>query len=810
MARGMLEPYRVLDLTDVRGQIAGMMLADLGAEVVRIEPPEGSPARRAAPLLDDAPEGLRSLSFAAYNRGKRSVVLDLSDGSSRESFAALVRASDFVLDSGPPSILEEAGFGFERLRELNPRVVHVRVTPFGSDGPRAGQPASDLTVAALGGPVALQGDPDRAPLRLSVPQVWRHAGAEAALAAMVGHARMRTTGEAVFVDVSAQAVMIWTMLNASVAHAIQGEDFERQGSALQIGTGAIQLVHRCADGYIVTLRLGAAFQKIADWLVEDGLIDPSFLDREDWSTWDRRVARGGELSVSREELYEIFERFYARHGKKELFERGLALDVTHAPVQKLADLLVFEQLESRGYFVPHTLPDGRVVKAPGLFARTGGVRVGEPAAALGAHTAETLSAIPGPRPSGEVSGAEKRDLPFAGLKVADFSWVGVGPITAKVLADHGADVVHIESQARPDDLRTAGPFKDGQPGWNRSHFFGDFNASKRSLALDLKHQRAPEIVVRLLGWADVVLESFTPGTAARLGLGYEQASAANPGVIMASTCLLGQSGPFAQMAGYGYHAAAVAGFYDLIGWPDRPPSGPWNAYTDTIAPRFLATTLLAALDRHRREGRGAYIDLAQMEASLHLLAPELLDHQASGMVYGRRGNRASDAAPQGIYPCAGEDRWCAIAVETDVHWTKLRQALGDPGWARDPALATIEGRLERHDEIDRELTAWTSGRSDREVEDILSAAGVPAGCVQRSRDLLLDPQLQHRGFHRVHTHGEMGEVPYSGHAYRVHGYEHGPRGPAPLLGEHSFEVLTQTLELGEEEAAALIASGAVG
>ena len=179
-------------------------------------------------------------------------------------------------------------------------------------------------------------------------------------------------------------------------------------------------------------------------------------------------------------------------------------------------------------------------------------------------------------------------LPFAGLKVADFSWIGVGPITAKYFADHGATVVHVETDQPADRLRVVGPFKDGVPGTNRSQFFGSFNTSKRRSPLNLKHPEGQAIAKQLLAWCDVALDSFTPGTMADLGLGYDVAQSLNPDIIMVSTCLMGQTGPAANLAGYGYHAAAISGFYEVTGWPDRPPGGPFNAYTDTIAPRFLA------------------------------------------------------------------------------------------------------------------------------------------------------------------------------------------------------------------------------
>ncbi len=809
----LLAPYRVLDLTDVRGQIAGMMLGDLGADVLRVEPRGGSPARRSGPLLKGGPEAERSLCFSAYNRNKRSVQLDFDSDAGRSAFLGLVDGADFVLDSGPPSLLDDAGLGFERLIEINPQLVHVRITPFGSDGPFANLPAADLTIAALGGPMSVQGESDRAPVRLSVPQVWRQAGAEAGVAAMIGHARMRTTGKGVFIDVSAQSAMTWTMLNAMTAFAIQGHDYVRDGATLQIGPVGFPLCHECKDGHVIALSLGSLFEKLRPWMLQAGTIDEAWVAREDWSTYDYRVFRGGEFRISLEELTQAIRRFLATKTKRELFIPGLEIGATIAPVLTLDDMLSFEQLEDRNYFIDIELPSGQRVRAPGAFARASktALEIRYRAPRLGEHTQEILGELENaPRERIPLQASESKSAyPLEGLKVADFSWVGVGPISGKYLADHGANVIRIESSTRADALRTAGPYKNDEAGWNRSHFYGEFNTSKRSLALDLKHERAAEVTGRLLSWADVILESFTPGAVDRLGIGYEAARAANPGVVMVSTCLLGQTGRCASMAGYGYHAAGVAGFFELAGWPDRAPIGPWNAYTDTIAPRFLTTTLLAALDHKRRTGVGQHIDLGQMEAALHFLAPEMLALQTTDRVFTRNGNRSEDAAPQGVYPCAGDDQWCAIAVEDDDQWRALRSAIGDPEWMRASELDTVSGRLAAHDRLDEALAAWTRERKPRDAMNLLTAAGVPAGHVQRSRDLANDPQLRHRGFHRELDHPEMGRVPYSGHQFRISDYDNGPRFAAPLLGGDSFEILETELGMKPGEIAELMAAGTI-
>jgi crotonobetainyl-CoA:carnitine CoA-transferase CaiB-like acyl-CoA transferase len=400
-------------------------------------------------------------------------------------------------------------------------------------------------------------------------------------------------------------------------------------------------------------------------------------------------------------------------------------------------------------------------------------------------------------------------LPFEGIKVADFSWIMVGPTTARYLADHGATVVRVETVNPPDRLRAAGPFKDGVPGTNRSQFFGDFNTSKLSLSLNLKNPAGVAVARRLIAWADVYIESFTPGTVDDLGIGYETARSVNPSIIMASNCLMGQSGPAAAFAGYGYHASAIAGFCEVTGWPDLAPDGPWMAYTDTIAPRLLVATIMAALDHRRRTGQGQYIDAAQVEMALHFLAPQIIDFNVSGRVVSRNGNRSDTMAPHAVYPCTGDDQWCAIAVESEEQWDALCRALDDPAWARDDRFRTAEGRLRHQDEIDRHLGEWTTGRSAQDVMHLLQSVGVPAGVVQRSSDLLQDPQLAHRRFFRYMDHPEMGNIPYSGHQFRIRGYDSGPRFPAPLLGQHNELVLRDILGMTDDEITEVLAAGAI-
>jgi crotonobetainyl-CoA:carnitine CoA-transferase CaiB-like acyl-CoA transferase len=396
-----------------------------------------------------------------------------------------------------------------------------------------------------------------------------------------------------------------------------------------------------------------------------------------------------------------------------------------------------------------------------------------------------------------------RRYAFEGIKVADFTWVGVGPITTKYLADHGATVVRIESHTRPDVLRLAPPWRDGRPGLDRSQFFASFNTSKYGITLDLSRPEAQELAKKLVGWADIAVESFTPKAMRNWGLGYEHLKQVNPQLIMLSTCQQGQTGPHALYPGFGQLMASLAGYYHISGWPDRPPAPPYGAYTDFIAPRFAATVLMAALDYRRRSGVGQYIDLAQYEASLHFLAPALLDYHVNGRVLGREGNRSFRAAPHGAYRCKGEDQWLAISVSNDTQWQGLLTVMGEPSWGQDPRFATPNGRLEHCEELDRLVEAWTAQHEAEPAADTLQKAGVPAGVVQNCLDLHQDPRLEAWNMFQYLEHKEMGPSPYEGHQFRLSKTPGELRWAAPIMGQHNEYVFKDILGLSQEEIAKL-------
>jgi benzylsuccinate CoA-transferase BbsF subunit len=391
-------------------------------------------------------------------------------------------------------------------------------------------------------------------------------------------------------------------------------------------------------------------------------------------------------------------------------------------------------------------------------------------------------------------------LPFAGIHVLDFTWFAVGPVTTKYLADYGADVVRIESSARPDGLRLAPPWTDAKPGIDRSQFFASFNSSKRGLALDMSKPRAREIFMRMLPWADAVTESFTPKTLRNWGLDYEGMRAIKPDIILLSTCMQGQTGPHRDYPGFGNLMAALSGFYHVSGYSEAEPCPPYGAYTDFIAPRFAVCALIGALDHRRRTGQGQYIDVAQYEAALHNLAPMIIDRAASGRVLGPVGNRSERYAPHGAYRCADEDgheRWIAIAVADDREWRALLGVLGNP--PADAEFATIAGRIEHRAPLDELIGALTRDRSAEELTAALQTAGVAAYPVQSCMDLHRDENLAAFGFWRWLDHPEMGPSPYDGLEHRMSRTPGDLRRPAPTLGQHSAEVLGEILRMDAAE-----------
>jgi crotonobetainyl-CoA:carnitine CoA-transferase CaiB-like acyl-CoA transferase len=830
----MLGPYRVLDLTDDGAMFCGQILADLGADVIAVEPPGGSPSRRIGPFADDIRDPDRSLFWWSYNRGKRSVTLDLRAEEGRDRFRQLVATADFLLESFPPGYLDSLGLGWAALHAVNPRMVMVSITPFGQTGPKAHWAATDLIALAASGVLLLTGDEDRPPVRTAVPQAYLHAGAEAAVGALIAHHARERDGIGQYVDVSAQTAAMMATQSFILSDRWGDRPLQRIAGGTKAGRYKLRWVYPCEDGHVsVTFLFGDTIgpytARLFQWMHEEGFVDEATRDKDWVGFWDRiasRVESGDELV----RCTAAIERFMLSHTKAELFEEAQRRRLLIVPVSTSADLLESPQYNARDYWTEVTHEElGRTITYPGPFAKFSvtPIRYERRPPLAGEHNEEILGAIgTNGRPRrrwrrAAVAADDWSDeafpslsegafgAPLSGVKILDLMWVFAGPMGTRYFADRGATVVRVESALRPDTLRAGGPYKDKQPGAERSAGFANVNAGKLGLSLNLSSPEARRLVLRLTEWADIVTESFSPKAMRGWGLDYEALRQVNPAIIMISSCLNGQTGPQAMLSGFGTMGAALSGFHEMTGWPDRDPAGAFLAYTDYTAPKFVAASLLAALDHKRRTGEGQYIDLSQAELSMHFLAPALLDYTVNGRVQSRQGNYSPDHAPHAVFPCRGRDRWVAIACATEADWQALCEATEHPQWLTDPRFATFEARQEHRVALEAILSAWTVEREVREVVVRLQEAGVPAHRVESSTDAFADPQLRFRRHFVTVDHPELGPVPLEGSRMRFSHARAQITRPGPTFGQDNDFVLREILGMGDEEIVELVTSGAL-
>jgi crotonobetainyl-CoA:carnitine CoA-transferase CaiB-like acyl-CoA transferase len=808
----MLSPYRVLDLTDEGALICGQMLGDLGADVILVEPPGGVRARTIGPFYGSDHNVNQSLNFWALNRNKRSVTIDLESAAGRASLLQLVKTADILVESFAPGHLDRLGLGYRALAEVNPGLIMISITPFGQQGPKAKWAATDLTATAASGALYVTGDEDRPPVHMSVPQAYLNAGAEAAAGALIALCARQRDGLGQQIDVSAQTAMMMTTQYMVLATGWNDRPAERLGGGLKLGKIRTRFVYPCKDGYVsVTFLFGAVFgpptRRLFEWIHERGFCDEATRDK-DWVAYGLHLMNGREPMEEYVRCMDCVERFMLSLTKAELFAEAFRRRVLLVPVSNTADMRHSEQLTAREFWTAVEHPElGQRVTYPGPFAKLSEtpIRYRRRPPLQGEHAHEILSerrlAAP---PAPAVARREPVALPaLDGLKVLDFTWAYAGPAATRYLADYGATVIRVESSKKLDALRTVGPFKDGHAGVERSGGFSNVNFGKYGLSLNLAISEAREIVLRLVEWADVVIENFSPKAMRAWGLDYQSLRKLKPDLIMVSSCLSGQTGPGAMLAGYGTMGACMAGFGELTGWPDRPPAAPFGAYTDYVAPKFTIATLLAAVDHKRRTGQGQYIDISQAECSIHLLSRAMLDYTVNGRIQTRAGNALAEYAPSGVYPCAGADRWIALAAPTEEVWRALCKASGQP-WAEDRRFATASARLANREALDAAIGAWTAGFEPGALEELLQGGGVPVHRVSNCPDILADPQLKALDHIIYLDHPQLGSVPYEASRMRFSRTPAVVTWPGPQIGEHNDYVLRELLGMSDEEITELV------
>ena len=545
-----LSSYRVLDLSDRQGMLCGYILAHLGAEVIAVEPPGGSSARLAPPFRGDTGHADDGLWWQAYARGKSSCVLDLAAGRDRERFLELAADADFVIESFSRQDARTLGVDYESLAAAHPHLIVVSISPFGRTGPKADWPATDLTVWAASGAHILAGDSDRAPVRTSVPQSFLHAGADAAVAALIALQERHRSGLGQHVDISAQQSSAQAALAANLgAPNNSGLTVHRAAGGLA-GTFPIRLTWPCVDGYVaITMLFGQAFtepnRRLLAWVHEGGACT-----REDVDTdWGLELAAMVRQEASPEPYFDLCRKignFTGARTQQELFEEGLRRGIYIAPAFDIVGLLRERQFHARDFWAELDLGAGRAARVPGAFAKLSKrpLTIPGPAPAL-----DDWTATPRERARTRQASPGEPSLPLAGLKVVDFMWVIAGPLCTRVLADYGATVIKVESSVRLDPARGSPAFRDGEPGVDTGVPFSSFNAGKMSMTIDPSNPAGRAVILDLVRWADIVTESFSPKAMKEWGLDYASLAEINPSLIMLSSCLMGQTGPRAQVPG---------------------------------------------------------------------------------------------------------------------------------------------------------------------------------------------------------------------------------------------------------------------
>jgi crotonobetainyl-CoA:carnitine CoA-transferase CaiB-like acyl-CoA transferase len=621
------------------------------------------------------------------------------------------------------------------------------------------------------------------------------------------------SGRGQVVDVSAQEAFLQASFAYSLNHAWKAPLMRRSGEGVDMGVFALRWGYPALDGEVtITLLFGGAFVEftpnLINWMYENGECDGSIRDKP-WEDYGNLLFSGGEPVSELNRICDAIAAFTSTRTKADLFAEAQRRRVLLAPVAQLGEVLALDHLTVRGFWDEVTQVDGRRHRHPGRFlvASATPLRPLEAGSALGVDT-DAVQAEPPRSPAGIVADAtNERTDPLSGLKVVDLTWSIAGPYVGRGLADFGATVVRVESRHKVDVTRTVTPLHPGNDDHplEGSGLYSNTNAGKLGIELDLRVDAAKEVLWDLMRWADVVVESFSAGAFERMGYGYERLREVNPAVILLSSSLPGNTGNL-ELPGYGNLSSALFGYHITARWPDRPSAGPFGAYSDTVAPRFALAGLLAALDHRRRTGEGQHLDISQAEASLHFLAPGLLDVEVNGREFEPRGNADLQLAPHGVYPSAGEDEWVALAVQSDDDWRTLAGEMGRD----DLAELTMAERLQRRAELDEVVSRWTKARTREEAQERLQGLGLAAHRVQNSAECLDDPQLRYREHYLTLDHPLLEPLPVEAPRYKLSATPGRVRAHGPSFGQDTYEVLTELLGYEADRIAEVAAAEAFG
>ena len=778
-----LSGLRVVDCTVDRGELASRLLGDLGAEVVKVEPPAGSPARGTAPVRRGV-----SLAFALRNAGKRGVVLDLTEAGDVARFHDLLDHADVLVASDAALA---PGLDARDLADRHPHLVVGALTAFGLDGPCADWATTDAILAASGGFAFKAGIPEGPPLLPPGHLVDDAASITAAFGLLCALYQRASTGAGQLVEVSVNEA-IAQICDWSLPNAMARIEAGFPAGEVRNGNGPIYPIFACKGGYVRLIILSVRqWHAMREWLGEpEFLQDPAL---------DGFVAR---REIAEHVLNPLFVAHFADLSMEEVSLEAQKRGIVCTPALTPADILTNEHFESRRTFVDVEVAPGVTAPLASGYFEVDGERAGPtaPPPAVGEHTDDVFAALGDarPAPAGEVPSGP----PLAGLRVMDFGHGAVGVEVGRRFAEYGAEVMKIESRTYTDFMRL-------QLGGETNPSFASSSRSKLGFGVNAKTDEGRALIHQLAAQSDLVVENNSTGTMDKLGIGFDALTAVNPGLVMVSSQLMGSHGAWSWWRGYGPSTQPPGGLVHLWNYADRDePAGSMSIYPDHVAGCLGAVASLAALvGRARDVNDGVHLEVAQVETVTGMLGDLIA---AEGVEPGSvvpMGNRSESGAPWGLYRAAGEEEWLAITCRDDADWEGLVAAMGSPAWAADAAYATVEGRRARADEIDARIGEWTAAQSKDAVARACQAHGVPAAPMLTGVEMTTDAQYVARGFAVQIEQPGVGPLVLDGAAFRGARMTGPDIRPAPDLGEHTRRIAHDLLGLDDDEIDRLLQAG---
>ncbi|MDY6917210.1 MAG: CoA transferase [Chloroflexota bacterium] len=801
----------------VSGPYCAKLMADMGAEVVKVEPPEGDTARGWGPFPGDIPHPERSGLYLYNNTNKLGITLDLNRAEDRQTFRDLVNQADVLIEDTHPSLMESLGLGFNSLREGNPRLVMTSITPFGQTGPYRGYKGYYLNMSHASGMgytcPQVPGDYsilEREPLREGGLIGEYDCGVSAAVATLAAVYLCRSTGVGQHIDVSKQEALLHLARPEMAMWFVSGYREHRADETMASTWGG---VHPCKDGNIFL------------FLVEERAWQ-SFIDmmgNPEWSK-EQRFAADERRNLTPDDVFPLVRPWLAEHTRAEIFHGLQTRRCPAAPLNTIEDVVSDRHLKARHFFVSLNHPEAGILQYPSALAKLSATPVAfdRPAPLLGQHNDEVCAGRPMHRQPEEdtvsADGLAARRAgglpgrrPLEGVRLTDLCWVWAGPSGTELLAYLGAEVIRVESQSHICLTRRNTPWPWMVPAdVNQSTTFNSLNLNKRGITINLTQPKGIELVKRLVAISDVVTDNYAGGMMERFGLDYPALKQVKPDIIAASMSGWGAYGPERDYRAYDPIFAALSGLYELTGYPDGEPSRSDNrGRLDLSSGTSCAMCIIAALDHRSRTGEGQFIDVSEWEAMNCVLGDSYMEYFITGRSPTRVGNRDRVMAPHNCYRCKGEDKWVSIAIATDEEWRAFCKTIGRPEWVDDPRFSDPRSRWQNQEQLDPLVSQWTINFTHYEVTETLQEAGVAAFPSMSREELANDRHLSERGVFVEVPHPETGVQTFLAPPWKLSETPAQIFKHSPLLGEDNEHVFCELLGMPIEEFAILVGEGVI-